>query len=170
MRRAAAVGIWQSICQGRRLSRIGVKLVHPLARVPEKATGESAGYDLFAVESVTVPPTCSTPDGNVEVGRALVPTGIILNLPAGTVGRIASRSGLSVRFNIEVGAGWVDSDYRGEILVEVKNLSSQAYEVSPADRIAQLIILPLAPGELEVVAEVEETTRGSRGFGSTDEE
>ena len=146
---------------------IGVVLVHPCAKAPEKATAGSAGYDLFAVDQCSVPPARTTQDRAVEIGRALVPTGIVLSLPADTVGRIASRSGLSVKSNIEVGAGWIDSDYRGEVMVELKNLGSCPYRINPGDRIAQLIVLPVATTDIQIVDQVDETVRGSRGFGST---
>lgn len=130
-------------------------------------TPASAGLDLYAAESVEVPPTRCDSDGSAQVGRALVPTGIEVELPAGTVGRIASRSGLSTNSNIEVGAGWVDSDYRGPLMVELKNLSSRPYRVGQGDRIAQLVVLPLVKVEVRVVPELDETARGPSGFGST---
>ena len=146
---------------------VSVKLVHPDASLPRKMSDGSAGYDLYAAEPVTVPSARSTPDGGVEIGRALVPIGIVLELPANTVGRVASRSGLSTRSNIETGAGWIDSDYRGELFVELKNLSAKAFRVSPGDRVAQLVILTLAPTALVVADDVVDTVRGLGGFGST---
>lgn len=145
-----------------------VKLVHPAAKLPARMTRGSAGLDLYAVESMEVPPACCDRDGYVDVGRALVPTGIILQLPPGTVGRVASRSGLSVNSNIEAGAGWIDSDYRGELKVELKNLSSKPYKINPGDRIAQLVILPLMDIGVVSALQLEETKRDSSGFGSTD--
>jgi len=145
-----------------------IKLIHPAAKLPARMTPGSAGLDLYAVESMEIPPMCCNPDGYADAGRALVPTGIILQLPPGTVGRVASRSGLSVNSNIEVGAGWIDSDYRGELKVELKNLSSKSYRINPGDRIAQLVILPLADVEVESALHLEETERDSAGFGSTD--
>jgi len=144
-----------------------IKLADPGARVPTKMTSGSAGLDLYAAESVVVPPTRCEPDGRAEVGRALVSAGIMIELPSGTVGRIAARSGLSVRSNIETGAGWIDSDYRGLVMVELKNLSSKPYLVQQGDRVAQLVVLPVVEVEAEVVADLEETARGPAGFGST---
>lgn len=146
---------------------VRVKLVHPDATLPRKMSDGSAGYDLHAAEPVTVPAARSTPDGGAEIGRALVPIGIVLELPDNTVGRIASRSGLSTRSNIETGAGWIDSDYRGELFVELKNLSAEPFHVSPGDRVAQLVILPLAPTNLVLAADLDDTRRGPHGFGST---
>ena len=146
---------------------IRVKLVHPDATLPRKMSEGSAGYDLYAAEPVTVPAARSTSDGGAEIGRALVPIGIVLELPGNTVGRIASRSGLSTRSNIETGAGWIDSDYRGELFVELKNLSARPFNVSPGDRVAQLVILPLAATTLVLADDLDQTSRGPQGFGST---
>jgi len=146
---------------------LAVKLVHPAAKPPGKMTPGSAGLDLYAAESVEVPPTHCEPDGRAEVGRALVSTGIVIELPHGTVGRIASRSGLSVRANIEVGAGWIDSDYRGTVMVELKNFGSNPYRINQGDRVAQLMVLPVVDVEISVVTDIRETVRGSSGFGST---
>lgn len=146
---------------------LGVKLIHPAAKPPSRMTQGSAGLDLYAAESVEIPPTRCEPDGHAEVGRALVPTGIELELPPGTVGRIASRSGLSINSNIEVGAGWIDSDYRGALMVELKNLSSKPYKASQGDRIGQLVIIPLVDVEIRLVPHLGETARGSSGFGAT---
>jgi dUTP pyrophosphatase len=146
---------------------LGVKLVEPGAKVPTKMTAGSAGFDLYAAENAEIPPTCCEPDGRAEVGRALVSTGLVIELPLGTVGRIASRSGLSVKSNIEAGAGWIDSDYRGTIKVELKNFSSKAYKVTRGDRIAQLVVLPVVDVEVRLVTDVRQTGRGGGGFGST---
>lgn len=146
---------------------LGVKLVEPGAKVPTKMTAGSAGFDLYAAENAEIPPTCCEPDGRAEVGRALVSTGLVIELPPGTVGRIASRSGLSVKSNIEAGAGWIDSDYRGTIKVELKNFSSKAYKVTRGDRIAQLVVLPVVDVEVRLVTDVRQTGRGGGGFGST---
>jgi len=146
---------------------LGVKLIHPAAKPPSRMSAGSAGFDLYAAESVEIPPTHCERDGRAEVGRALVSTGIVIELPQGTVGRIASRSGLSINANIEVGAGWIDSDYRGALMVELKNLSSQPYKVNQGDRIAQLIVIPAVDVEISILAHFKETARGSSGFGST---
>ena len=75
---------------------------------------------------------------------------------------------MSVNSNIEVGAGWIDNDYRGELKVELKNLGSKPYMVNPRDGIAQLVVLPLVDVEVESALHLEETERDSSGFGSTD--
>jgi len=129
----------------------------------------SAGYDLFAAEEVTIPPSATDDCGCVDIGRGLVPVGIAIEIPTHTVGRIGSRSGLSTEKNIEVGAGWIDSDYRGELMVELKNLSSTEFVVRPGDRIAQLIVLPIVKFILTETEQLQDTARGIAGFGSTDE-
>jgi len=146
---------------------VGVRRVHPVAKAPNRMTPGSAGFDLYAAENAEIPPARCNPDGSVDVGRALVSTGLEMELPPGTVGRVASRSGLSVNSNIEAGAGWIDSDYRGTVMVELKNLSSRLFTVNQGDRIAQLVILPVADVEIEVLPSLGETERGPSGFGST---
>jgi len=149
------------------MQSVRVKFIHPKAKLPTKMTVGSAGYDLYAVEDMEISPSRCTSEGAVEIGRALVSTGIVLELLPGTVGRVGSRSGMSVKSNIETGAGWIDSDYRGELKVELKNLNSVPYKISCGDRIAQLVILSLADVQIEAAEEVEDTYRNSDGFGST---
>ena len=149
---------------------VRVKLVHPDATLPRKMSDGSAGYDLHAAEPVTVPAARSTPDGGAEIGRALVPIGIVLELPDNTVGRIASRSGLSTRSNIETGAGWIDSDYRGELFVLMTWLGEgDSYTVRAGERIAQILISPIPNVSFRVVDfdDLGQTERGEGGFGST---
>lgn len=138
----------------------------PQAKLPVKASEGAAGYDLFAGERVVIPGSVAR-NGVAEIGRALIGTGIALSLSPGHVGRIGSRSGLSTRHNIEVGAGWIDSDYRGEVKVELKNFSGQDFIVEEGARIAQLIILPVASPELEWSDSLPASERGAGGFGST---
>lgn len=143
-----------------------VARLSPRAKLPVKASEDAAGYDLFAGEAAVVPAS-AVRDGRVEVGRALVGTGIAVSLPAGHVGRIGSRSGLSVKHNIEVGAGWIDPDYRGEVKIEMKNLSGRDFVVEEGMRIAQLFILPFASPKLEEADSLPSSARGAGGFGST---
>lgn len=148
-------------------NNLKVQILSSEAKIPIKMTAESAGFDLFASEDIEIPASTSTGDNLVDIGRALVPTGIAVELPRGTVGRVGSRSGLSTKNNIEVGAGWIDSDFRGELNIELKNLSSKPYQVKIGDRIAQLIIIPLVGLEITIVAELNESNRSIHGFGST---
>ena len=147
--------------------KIGVRLHHPSAKMPTKGTTGSAGYDIYAPNKTIVPGSVSDNEGKVSIGRALISTGISVSLPDDTVGRLGSRSGMSVRSNIEVGAGWIDSDYRGEIKVELKNLGPCPFIVNVGDKIAQLIVLQLASVDLQIADVLNNTERGSGGFGST---
>ena len=99
--------------------------------------------------------------------RRLVPTGIAVEIPPGFYGRVAPRSGLAVRHGIDVMAGVIDADYRGEILVLLINLGSEPVRFSPGDRIAQLIIEHAAPAEYSWADELGQTERDAGGFGST---
>lgn len=149
------------------MATLNLKLLDPSARLPQKMTEGSAGYDLFAAESTVVPASRHLRNGLVEIGRTLVSTGVALELPQGTVGRIAARSGMSVNFNVEVGAGWIDSDYRGPIMIELKNFSAKNFVVEHGDRIAQLVLLQVTEAKINVVLELSESTRDVGGFGST---
>ena len=149
------------------LIEIKVRLLCPEGRLPERMSEGSGGYDLFASEDTVVPSATVSSMGRVDLGRALIPLGIAIELPIETVGRIASRSGLSVNANIEAGAGWIDSDYRGELMVELKNFSSVDFKVRQGDRIAQLILLPVTMSKFKFDENLEDTSRAQSGFGST---
>lgn len=129
---------------------------------PTYATSGSAGLDLRA---------CLTAPLSLAPGaRTLVPTGFSIALPdAGFVALVFARSGLAVRHGIALsnGVGVIDSDYRGEIAVGLINQSDCNYEIQPGERIAQLVVLPVAQPTLRIVKELSETARGAGGFGST---
>ena len=129
---------------------------------PFYATGGAAAMDLHACIDQAV----SIPAG----GRAVIPTGIAIALPsADYVALIFARSGLGVKHGIAPAncAGVIDSDYRGELLVGLQNSSDVAYTIQPADRIAQLMITPVIQAQIQMVEELDDTTRGAGGFGST---
>ena len=135
---------------------IKVSLLRPLAVAPVRGTAAAAGLDLFCYES-----------GSLKPGeRALFPTGFAVELPEGTYGRIAPRSSLSKR-GIDVLAGVVDRDYRGEVMVMLLNASPNDFHVESGDRIAQLICEKCVIEDVEVVSVLAETERGAGGFGST---
>jgi dUTP pyrophosphatase len=127
----------------------------------------SAGFDLFAAEDVTIPAARVVKKKLVEIGHRIVRTGICISLPANSVGRIASRSGLSIKENLEIGAGWIDPDYRGEILVELKNFSANSIMISRGERIAQLIVLKTVAARVKLARLLRHTERGTKGVGST---
>jgi dUTP pyrophosphatase len=140
-------------------------LVSRKSSVPTRGTRRSAGYDLTASEE------CVVPAGN----RKMVKTGVKCVLPANTYGRIASRSGLSLKHGIEVGAGVVDEDYTNELMVILYNHGEDDFEVKVGHRIAQLVIekivYPTTLVEIDglVTPSVSyvRSTRGTGGFGST---
>jgi len=125
--------------------------------LPEYATEGAAGADLRAAESVTLP----------AGGRAAVATGVSVEIPAGYVGLVWPRSGLAVRHGIDTLAGVIDSDYRGEVKVILANLGDEPFAIRRGERIAQLVPAPVLRAHFTEVQELEETARGSGGFGST---
>ena len=126
---------------------------------PVKAHPTDAGYDLVATAAKTLAPGC----------WALIPTGLHINLPAGTVGYVCPRSGMAENYGITVlnGPGVIDPGYTGEILVDLINLGSEPYTVQRGDRIAQLIIHQVVDVDWQHVTEFESTERGDHGHGST---
>jgi len=127
------------------------------AQLPTRAYHADAGFDLYAAESKWVLAREST----------TVSTGIAVAIPEGYYGRVASRSGLSVRHNIEVGAGVIDAGYRGEIMVKLYNHGDDNVLVSEGDRIAQLVVTVIYTGGIQEVAALQPQQRGVRGFGSS---
>jgi dUTP pyrophosphatase len=129
--------------------------------VPAYATDGAAGLDLSACgpEQIVIAPG----------GRALVPTGIAIALPAGHEGQVRPRSGLAARFGLTVlnAPGTIDEDYRGELQVLLVNLGSEPATIAPGDRIAQLVVAPVRRVEVTEVDELDPTARGDGGFGST---
>ena len=134
-----------------------IKKLAAAARLPVKGSALAAGYDLHALVPTTVP----------AKGKALVSTGIAMAIPIGNYGRIAPRSGLAAKHMIDVGAGVIDADYRGEVRVLLFNLGENDFEVKEGDRVAQLIIEKYTMTELQEVDELDDTNRGEGGFGST---
>jgi len=129
---------------------------------PRYATTGSAGLDLPACldEPLVVPPGA----------RVKIPTGIAIEIPfKHIVGLVFPRSGLATKHGISLAnaVGVIDSDYKGEIIVAVHNQAGQEYIVSPGERVAQLLFLPVYDAVLEPVEELEESSRGDGGFGST---
>ena len=131
-------------------------------KVPFYASSGAAGMDLTACleESVTLKP----------LERALIPTGIAISLPSEKYGAfLFARSGLASKHGITLAncVGVVDSDYTGEIKVGLINLSSEEYTLTRGERIAQMVIMPVAHANFTVADELDKTQRGSGGFGST---
>ena len=137
---------------------LGVKKLCYDATLPTRGSNGSVGYDLYSSEDAFVPS---------QAGRALVGTGITVVLPPGVYGRVAPRSGLAVNHCINVGAGVIDPDYTGEIKVVLFNHGVENFEIKKGDRIAQLILERCETPPIEEISIVEDTDRGSGGFGST---
>jgi deoxyuridine 5'-triphosphate nucleotidohydrolase len=131
--------------------------------LPDYQTDGAAGLDLFAAIPDTKPLTLR------PGGRALVPTGIAIALPAGYEGQVRPRSGLATRHGLTIlnAPGTIDADYRGEILVVLANLGNEDVTITRGMRIAQLVIAPVARAQIVQVTSLDETVRGSGGFGST---
>ena len=137
--------------------KLRCKLITNNARMPERATQSSAGFDLAASESAVIP----------AGGKVVVKTGLTMAVPDGTYGRIAPRSGLSTKHMINVGAGVIDSDYRGEVGVVLFNHGDKDIDVRPGDRVAQLVLEKVSMTDALQVDELEATSREDKGFGST---
>ena len=130
------------------------------ARPPARAHPGDAGYDLHAAEAATLGPG----------ERASIGTGIAVAIPDGCAGLVLPRSGLAARHGISVvnAPGLIDAGYRGEVRVLLLNTDrSESFEVSPGDRIAQLVLVRHEAPELIEVDSLDESARGAGGFGST---
>jgi len=139
---------------------VKMKRLHPQARLPQRATPGSSGLDLFA---------CIGEPGYIVVGRGpvLIGTGIAIEVPPGYEAQVRPRSGLSAK-GVAATFGTIDSDYRGEILVTLYVFGSRrSYTVRHGDRIAQLVIAPLAQLPIVEADELSATQRGRGGHGST---
>jgi dUTP pyrophosphatase len=131
--------------------------------LPSYQSALAAGLDLMAAVPAATPLTIA------PGGRALVPTGIAIALPAGLEAQVRPRSGLAARHGLTVlnAPGTVDADYRGEIQVLLVNLGGEAASITRGMRIAQLVVAPVMHAVLREVTSLDETPRGSGGFGST---
>lgn len=129
--------------------------------LPEYKTAGAAGMDLCA--AITEPSTLK------PLERALVPTGLKIELEHGFEAQIRPRSGLSIKHGITLinCVGTIDEDYRGEVCVPVVNLSNDTYTIQPDERIAQMIIARVEQAQIQVEVELTDTLRGEGGFGST---
>ena len=132
----------------------------PGAYAPEKAHEADAGYDLRAMHDSN--------DNLYSYDQEIFDTGVHVEIPKGYVGYVQSKSGLNVRHGIICPTGTIDSGYTGSIKVKLYNLVGyESYKIHKGDKIAQLIIQPIADTELVQVDSLEETERGNNGFGSS---
>ncbi len=136
---------------------IKIKKLNPYAIVPSYAHPGDAGLDVFSNED------CIIKAGD----RYLVSTGFSMELPEGYVAFIKDKSGIASKFGITHLAGVIEYTYRGEYKIALLNTSKEDYIIKKGDKIAQLVILPVATAEIQETDELSETSRGAGGFGST---
>lgn len=137
-----------------------VTRLRPDAVLPARAHATDAGLDLSACEALTIGPG----------ERALVPTGIAVEIPTDHAGVVAPRSGIALRHGLSIvnTPGVIDAGYRGEVQVLLLNTDrSETFTVEPGMRIAQLLVVPVTPVEIVEVTQLAESARGSSGFGSS---
>jgi dUTP pyrophosphatase len=134
-----------------------VKKLSPHAILPSRGSAMAAGYDLSSAYECMVPAR----------GKALVKTDLSIAIPVGTYARVAPRSGLAWKHSIDVGAGVIDADYRGPVGVILFNHSDTDFTIHAGDRIAQLILELIVTPQVLEVEDLDATTRGEGGFGST---
>ena len=142
------------ICNKRKLL---VKVNNINAKLPTKGSEYAAGYDLYSCEEGVIK---SKMKGKIDIGLSLI-------IPNNHYGRIASRSGLTLNYSLDVGAGVIDSDYRGNISVILFNHGDKDFKYNIGDRIAQIIIEKISDCDIVNITEIDETIRGNNGFGST---
>lgn len=140
---------------------VKIKYLHPSVTKPEYATDGSLGLDLAAA--------LESPLTVKAHAREVVPVGIAIQIPKGYGGFIFPRSGLALKKGLTMcnAVGVIDNDYTGEIKLAMLNISDKDYTINPGDRVAQLVILPVACARLIEVESLTETDRGAGGFGST---
>ena len=126
------------------------------AVTPTRATGGSAGLDFYSPADYIIPPH----------GQLLIPTQIKLQIPLRYYSRLASKSGLAILHQLHVGAGVIDADYTGEVMVLLINTASHFYNIAKGAPIAQLILEKISIPLLKEVKELPPTTRGAQGCGS----
>jgi dUTP pyrophosphatase len=147
----------QELADGMPLVR--VRRLHAHAKLPVRKTDGAAGADLSAIDLYEIPPG----------GVAIIRTGISVEIPEGHEGQVRARSGLSAGKQLILlnGVGTIDSDYRGEIMVPVQNIGRDMQIIHTGDRIAQLVLQPVAMPRYDWAEALSETARDSGGFGST---
>ena len=141
---------------------MNVKFLNEYAKLPTKGSTYAAGYDLYAAinEPVTIFPGTTVP----------VTAGLAMEIPEDFFGAIFARCGLATKRGLRPAncVGVVDADYRGEVIVAIHNDSDRIQQINPGERIAQMVFLPYrSVGDFEVVDELNDTARGTGGFGST---
>ncbi len=136
---------------------LNVKKLNENATVPTKVNRSDAGYDLYALEGTIID----------KHSHKLIKTGISMQIPDGYVGLIWPRSGMAYKHGIDVFAGVIDSSYRGDVGVILYNSQYSNYNIEKGDRIAQIIFQKIEDFDLHVVENLDDTSRGAGGFGSS---
>ena len=139
--------------------KIAIKRLSKDAIFPAYATEASAGADLYATEAAIIP----------AGEKCLVHTGVAVAIPQGYAGFIYARSGLATKRDLAPSnmVGVIDADYRGELMVSLRNYGKETQTVEKGERVAQLVIAPVAQAEFCETEILDETVRGEGGFGST---
>lgn len=141
--------------------QVKIQKIKENAKLPIYSSHEAAGADLYACveQAISIAPQQTV----------VIPTGIAIQLPIGTVGLVYARSGLATKLGLAPAnkVGVIDSDYRGEILVALYNHGEKVQTIEPQDRIAQLVVTPYITATFEEVEHLSTTVRGVNGFGST---
>ena len=141
--------------------KVQIKKLDPKAKIPEYKTEGASGVDIMALleNKITLDPGESK----------IIPTGLSIAIPDDLEVQIRPRSGLAAKSNVSVlnTPGTIDSDYRGEIKIILINHSNEKFDVKNGDRIAQMVLMPVLKFKFEEVSKLDDTIRGSGGFGST---
>lgn len=143
------------------MEKVAVKKLRPGAKMPTFGSREAAGADLYA---------CLEEPVTIEPGKTVfLPTGLSMALPKGYVGLVYARSGLACKQGLAPAnkVGVIDSDYRGEFMIALHNHSTEPRVVEHGDRIAQLVVTPVIQPDYYEADTLDETSRGTGGFGST---
>ncbi len=137
--------------------KIKIKKLHPDAIIPHYAHSGDAGLDIYSNENAIIPPK----------ERMLISTGLAIELPEGYVSLIKDKSGIAYKRGLTHMAGVIEYTYTGEYKILLYNTTEQPYEIKKGEKIAQLVIVPVATADIEEVQELSETQRGDGAFGST---
>jgi len=140
------------------LNLLRFKQLDPRAVLPKRGSALAAGLDLCSIEEIKIGPK----------ERAMARTGLAVAIPPGFYGRVAPRSGLAVKNGLDVLAGVIDSDYRGEICCLLYNTGDEVISLPAGSKICQLIVEQIITPEAVWSNDLDETARGAGGFGSTD--
>ena len=136
---------------------IKIKKIHPDAIIPRYAHEGDAGMDIFSAENIIIKPN----------ERIACKTGISMHIPENHVGLIWDKSGIALKNGVTTLGGVIDSGYRGELQIVMINLSKENYNIKEGNKIAQMLIQKIENPKIQEVEELDETSRGDGGFGST---